>query len=88
MENKWEIRYREGIFEDLSAIIKKHPDLKGIIIQRLEALEKYPPKKWFDVREQNGSSVFKLGNQIIQMTGEADSVTRTVWIHKVSVGRN
>ena len=87
MENKWDIRYRESAQDELEVIIKKHPDLKQIIIQRLQALEDFPPEKWFELRRQKGHDVFTSDNQIVHISGEADPKTRTVWINKVTVGR-
>jgi len=88
VENKWKIECRYGALEDLAGVIKKRPDLKEMIIQRLEALEDFPPEKWFELRRQKGHDVFTSDNQIVHISGEADPETKTVWIHKVTVGRN
>ena len=88
MESKWRIEYRDKALDELAVIIKKHPDLKEIIIQRLEALEDFPPEKWFELRRQKGHDVFTSDNQIVRISGEAELETKTVWIHKVTVGRS
>jgi hypothetical protein len=87
MENRWKIQYRDKAKDELYEIIKKHSDLKDLIIQRLEALEDFPPEKWFELRRQKGHDVFTSDNQIVHISGEADPKTRTVWINKVTVGR-
>jgi len=87
LENKWEIRYRDKAKDDLEVIIKKHPDLKEIIIQRMEALENFPPVKWFELRRQKVRNVFTCDNQIVHISGEADPDTSIVWINKITVGR-
>jgi hypothetical protein len=87
MGNKWELRYRDKAKDELEVIIKKHPDLKEIIIQHLEALENFPPQKWFELRQQKGHDIFTSDNQIVHISGEADPHTGIVWINKVSVGR-
>lgn len=88
MGHKWRIEYRGQTLDELTVIIKKHPDLKGMIIQRLKALEDFPPEKWFELRRQKGFDVFTSDNQIIRISGEADPLTKTVWIHQVTVGRS
>lgn len=87
MERKWKIEYRCKAQDELELVIAKNPDLKAIIIQRLQALEDFPPEKWFELRHQKGNDVFTSDNQMIHISGEADPITRTVWINKVTVGR-
>lgn len=87
MDGKWRIVYRDNAMNELEAVIKKHPDLKEIIIRRLRALEDFPPEKWFELRRQKGHDVFTSDHQIVHISGEADPKTKTVWIHKVTVGR-
>ena len=87
MIKKWTIRYRDDALEKLEKAITAHPDLKSMIIQRLQALEDFPPLRWFELRQQNGSDLFTSDNQMIHISGEADSQNQTVWINKVTVDR-
>jgi hypothetical protein len=87
MENKWEIEYRDNAKEELEDVIKKNSDLKELIIQRLEALEDFPPDKWFELRRHLGHDLFTSDSQIVRISGEADFKARTVFINKVTVRR-
>lgn len=78
MLKKWTVRYRDDVLEELEKAITTHPDLKGLIIQRLQALEDFPPSRWFELRKQNGSDLFTSDNQMIHISGEADSKNQTV----------
>ncbi len=86
MEN-WKVVLRAEAQEQLEKAFEKHPDLEDLILQRLEALKSFPPQRWFDVRHQLKRDVFSSDSQLVRISGEADSSTRTVWVEKIIVGR-
>ncbi len=87
MATKWTIIYRGEAEEEIAAAIRGNRDLKEIIIQRLRALEDFPPEKWFEIRKHHGTDLFTSDRQMVRISGEADEKTMTVWIHKVVVVR-
>jgi hypothetical protein len=87
MGKKWKVEYRESALLELETIILQNRDLQEIIIQRLAALEEFPPEKWFEIRHHHGTDLFISDNQMIHISGQADAKTSTVWIHKVVVVR-
>jgi len=87
MATKWKIIYRGDAQAALEAAIRENRDLKEIILQRLRALEDFPPGKWFDIRKHHGMDLFKSDGQMVRISGEADPETLTVWINNLVVVR-
>jgi hypothetical protein len=81
---KWKVALSLEAAKQLENIYAKHPDLRPHILERLKALENFPPEKWFFVYRLKGLSLFRAEtDQMIRISGEAHSETKTVQITRV-----
>ena len=84
--NQWHLELSAEAQTALQKAFLRHPHLKELIDQKLQALLNFPPRRWYRIHvKQNTATFFPEPGQKVRFSGFADYVTHTVLVLRFSI---
>lgn len=84
--NEWNLELSENVKKALDEAMIRHPHLRVLIGQHLQALLDFPPGRWYRiVAFGNGNLFFPEPGQKIRFTGWVDPPRRLIRVTRFSV---